>query len=118
MAANTRDEPPTRWVVPAASVSILVKNVGAFGEAGAVVTDNAPAAGKILTLRDHDQIRKYRHSMIGWNRRTNGIQTAVLGVKSRHLETGMRSVAGTSSDMTPRRVGCAHSRMESLPPCL
>jgi dTDP-4-amino-4,6-dideoxygalactose transaminase len=74
--------------VPAASVSIPVKNVGAFGEAGAVVTDNAPAAGKILTLRDHDQIRKYRHSMIGWNRRTNGIQTAVLGVKSRHLETG------------------------------
>jgi dTDP-4-amino-4,6-dideoxygalactose transaminase len=63
------------------------KNLGAFGEAGAVVTNDAEVAAKIRTLRDHGQSKKYHHSMIGWNSRMDGIQASVLRTKLRHLET-------------------------------
>jgi dTDP-4-amino-4,6-dideoxygalactose transaminase len=62
------------------------KNLGAFGEAGATVTNNADLASKMRTLRDHGQSRKYYHSMVGWNCRMDGIQGAVLRIKLRHLE--------------------------------
>jgi dTDP-4-amino-4,6-dideoxygalactose transaminase len=64
------------------------KNLGAFGEAGAIVTMNAELQEKIRTLRDHGQVRKYHHTMIGWNGRMDGIQAAVLGIKLQHLENG------------------------------
>jgi dTDP-4-amino-4,6-dideoxygalactose transaminase len=64
------------------------KNLGAFGEAGAVVTDDPELQRKIRILRDHGQVRKYHHSLIGWNCRMDGIQAAVLQVKLRHLENG------------------------------
>lgn len=64
------------------------KNLGAFGEAGAVVTNNRELAEKIAVLRDHGQVRKYHHSMVGWNCRMDGIQGAVLRIKLRHLEKG------------------------------
>ncbi|MGH8100147.1 MAG: DegT/DnrJ/EryC1/StrS family aminotransferase, partial [Chthoniobacterales bacterium] len=64
------------------------KNLGAFGEAGAIVTNNLEFRDKIRTLRDHGQTRKYHHSMIGWNCRMDGIQGAVLQVKLRHLDRG------------------------------
>jgi dTDP-4-amino-4,6-dideoxygalactose transaminase len=64
------------------------KNLGAFGEAGAVVTGNFQLQEKIRILRDHGQVRKYRHTMIGWNCRMDGIQAAVLSVKLQHLERG------------------------------
>jgi dTDP-4-amino-4,6-dideoxygalactose transaminase len=66
------------------------KNLGAFGEAGAVVTQNADLQEKIRILRDHGQIRKYHHTVVGWNCRMDGIQAAVLRIKLRHLETGNR----------------------------
>ena len=62
------------------------KNLGAFGEAGAVVTDNEELAKKIKVLRDHGQPQKYHHDVIGWNGRMDGIQGAVLSVKLRHLD--------------------------------
>jgi dTDP-4-amino-4,6-dideoxygalactose transaminase len=61
------------------------KNLGAYGEAGAVVTSNEELAHKIRVLRDHGQQIKYIHSMIGWNGRMDGIQGAVLSVKLKHL---------------------------------
>jgi dTDP-4-amino-4,6-dideoxygalactose transaminase len=64
------------------------KNLGAFGEAGAVVTDNDELQKKVRILRDHGQIRKYHHTMVGWNGRMDGIQGAVLQIKLRYLEKG------------------------------
>ncbi len=64
------------------------KNLGAFGEAGTVITNDVALRDKIRTLRDHGQIRKYHHSLIGWNCRMDGIQAAVLSVKLPHLDRG------------------------------
>jgi dTDP-4-amino-4,6-dideoxygalactose transaminase len=62
------------------------KNLGAFGEAGAVVTNDRELSAKITVLRDHGQARKYFHSLIGWNARMDGIQGAVLRVKLKLLD--------------------------------
>jgi dTDP-4-amino-4,6-dideoxygalactose transaminase len=61
------------------------KNLGAYGEAGAVVTNNSDLATALKMLRDHGQSRKYHHDMIGWNGRMDGMQGAVLSVKLRYL---------------------------------
>ncbi len=62
------------------------KNLGAFGEAGAVVTQDAGLAERMRMFRDHGQVRKYHHAEIGWNCRMDGIQAAVLQVKLGYLE--------------------------------
>jgi dTDP-4-amino-4,6-dideoxygalactose transaminase len=64
------------------------KNLGAFGEAGAIVTGSSKLNEKIRILRDHGQVRKYFHSAVGWNCRMDGIQAAVLRIKLRQLEAG------------------------------
>lgn len=61
------------------------KNLGAYGEAGAVVTNSADLAEKIRILRNHGQAKKNYHCMIGWNARMDGLQGAVLSVKLKHL---------------------------------
>jgi dTDP-4-amino-4,6-dideoxygalactose transaminase len=62
------------------------KNLGAYGEAGAVVTSNEELDRKMRMLRDHGQAKKYHHTLVGWNARMDGIQGAILSVKLRHLE--------------------------------
>jgi dTDP-4-amino-4,6-dideoxygalactose transaminase len=62
------------------------KNLGAFGEAGAVVTNDPELGEKIQVLRDHGQTQKYYHTLVGWNCRMDGIQAAILSIKLRHLE--------------------------------
>jgi dTDP-4-amino-4,6-dideoxygalactose transaminase len=61
------------------------KNLGAFGEAGAVVTNDDQVAARIRILRDHGQRRKYYHQYVGWNARMDGIQGAILRIKLRNL---------------------------------
>jgi dTDP-4-amino-4,6-dideoxygalactose transaminase len=63
------------------------KNLGAYGEAGVVVTNNLNLDRKIRMLRDHGQTKKYYHAIIGWNARMDGLQGAVLGVKLKHLNS-------------------------------
>ena len=62
------------------------KNLGAFGEAGAVTTDVAEIASQMRIFRDHGQRSKYQHSVVGWNCRMDGIQAAVLRLKLRDLD--------------------------------
>jgi dTDP-4-amino-4,6-dideoxygalactose transaminase len=62
------------------------KNLGAYGEGGAVTTKNPDYAHKIRMLRDWGQDRKYHHVLRGFNYRMEGFQGAILRVKLRHLE--------------------------------
>ena len=62
------------------------KNLGAFGEGGAVVTNDKELAAKVRMFRDHGQEKKYHHKVVGWNCRMDGIQGAVLSVKLRYLD--------------------------------
>ncbi len=62
------------------------KNLGAYGEAGAVVTDDDELAERVRALRDWGQQEKGQHELLGFNYRMEGLQGAVLGVKLRHLE--------------------------------
>jgi dTDP-4-amino-4,6-dideoxygalactose transaminase len=62
------------------------KNLGAFGEGGAVVTDDPAIADRIRRLRDHAQQGRHCHVEVGFNMRMEGVQGAVLDVKLRHLD--------------------------------
>src|SRR6185437_12763670 len=61
------------------------KNLGAFGEGGALVTNDAQFAARARSLREHGSTVRYHHDEVGYNYRMEGIQGAVLGVKLKHL---------------------------------
>jgi|ERR1043166_9220189 dTDP-4-amino-4,6-dideoxygalactose transaminase len=62
------------------------KNLGAYGEAGAVVFNNEKYLTPLQELRDQGQSAKYLHERVGYNYRMEAIQGAVLGVKLKHLD--------------------------------
>lgn len=62
------------------------KNLAAYGEAGAVVTNDDHVAEFCRAARSHGELRRYFHDFIGYNYRMEGFQGAVLRVKLRHLE--------------------------------
>ena len=62
------------------------KNLGAFGEGGAVVTQDEDMAQKMRMIRDHGQARKYFHDLEGYNGRLDAIQAAVLRIKLKRLQ--------------------------------
>jgi dTDP-4-amino-4,6-dideoxygalactose transaminase len=62
------------------------KNLGAYGEGGALITNDASIAQRARSLRDHAQSQKYLHDEIGYNYRMDSFQGAVLAVKLKHLD--------------------------------
>jgi dTDP-4-amino-4,6-dideoxygalactose transaminase len=62
------------------------KNLSAFGDAGAVTTNNKDMAERMRSLRNHGGKQRYYHDEIGWNSRLDALQAAVLRVKMPHLE--------------------------------
>lgn len=62
------------------------KNLGGWGEGGAVATNDDEAASAIANLRDHGRLSHYAHSALGYNARLDAIQAAVLGAKLEHLD--------------------------------
>ena len=62
------------------------KNLGAYGEGGGLVTNNAAFAARARALREHGSTQRYYHDEVGYNYRMEGIQGAVLGVKLKHLD--------------------------------
>ena len=86
------------------------KNLGAFGEAGAVITNDAELQKRIKVLRDHGQTKKYHHALVGWNCRMDGIQGAVLSIKLRHLEAGNLLRRGHALQYTQALAGVAEAR--------
>jgi dTDP-4-amino-4,6-dideoxygalactose transaminase len=63
------------------------KNLGAYGEGGALVTNKAEFAARARSLREHGSTQRYYHDEIGFNYRMEGIQGAVLGVKLKYLDS-------------------------------
>ena len=62
------------------------KILGAYGDAGMVVTNDPEWAARVACLRVHGMEKRYHHKYIGWNARLDAMQAAVLGVKLPHVE--------------------------------
>lgn len=62
------------------------KNLGAYGDAGAVLTSSAETAESLRALRNHGGTRKYEHDVVGVNSRLDAVQAAVLNAKLPHLD--------------------------------
>ena len=62
------------------------KNLGAYGEGGALTTDDDEMAKFCRVMRDHGQVRRYYHDFVGYNYRMDGFQGAVLRVKLKQLD--------------------------------
>ena len=72
------------------------KNLGAFGDGGAIFTNDTELANKLKMIANHGQQKRYYHELVGCNSRLDTIQAAVLGVKLTHLDaynTARKSVA-------------------------
>jgi dTDP-4-amino-4,6-dideoxygalactose transaminase len=79
------------------------KNLGAYGEGGALITNDASVAQRARSLRDHAQSQKYLHDEIGYNYRMDGFQGAVLTIKLKHLD-----------EWNTARIDCARQYTELL----
>jgi dTDP-4-amino-4,6-dideoxygalactose transaminase len=96
------------------------KNLGACGEGGALVTNNAAFATRARSLREHGSSVRYYHDEIGFNYRMEGFQGAVLGVKLKHLPAWTqkrRTIAHTYHDLladTPLQLPREGTHAESV----
>jgi dTDP-4-amino-4,6-dideoxygalactose transaminase len=81
------------------------KNLGAYGDAGMVVTNSGEMAARLKSLRNHGQSTKYVSSEPGWNSRLDEIQAAILRVKLRHLPGWQRARQAHAAEYTKLLLG-------------
>ena len=93
------------------------KNLGAYGEGGAVVTSDPALARKIRLLRSWGEERRYEHSVKGFNYRMDGIQGAILRVKLRHLESWTEARRARAADYARAFAGAGISAPIERPHC-
>src|SRR6266566_7374645 len=105
---------PTGALGDIACVSFYpTKNLGAYGDAGMIVTNSSEINARLRTLRNHGQASRYNSVEPGWNSRLDEIQAAILRVKLRHLPEWERArrehgseysklLGGVSSIQTPQ----------------
>ncbi len=84
--ATYRGKRAGQWGVAAAFSFYPGKNLGAYGDAGAVCTDDDALADEIARLRDHGRASKYEHAVIGYGERLDALQAAILGAKLPYLD--------------------------------
>lgn len=84
------------------------KNLGAFGEGGAVTSNDEHIAQKIRMLRDHGQAKKYFHDIEGYNGRLDAIQAGILQIKLRQL-TGWNESRRKNADCYRNLLGSVES---------
>jgi UDP-2-acetamido-2-deoxy-ribo-hexuluronate aminotransferase len=67
------------------------KNLGAFGDGGAIFTNDDELASRMKMIANHGQSRQYYHDVVGCNSRLDSIQAAILGIKLKHLDEYARA---------------------------
>ena len=92
------------------------KNLGAYGEGGAAVTNNPELARQMMLLRDWGQEAKYNHVVAGYNYRMDGIQGAVLNVKMDYIEAWTEARRGVASHYD-RLLATSQYRRPAPPSC-
>jgi dTDP-4-amino-4,6-dideoxygalactose transaminase len=91
------------------------KNLGAYGEGGAIVTSDPALAAKIRLLRSWGEEVRYEHKYKGFNYRMDGVQGAVLGVKLKHLEAWTEARRSRAAEYTRRLTGTSASAPAERP---
>ncbi len=91
------------------------KNLGAYGDAGALTTNDSGLADRVRMMRNYGQRAKYDHAYLAWNRRLDTIQAAVLRVKLPHLDEWNESRRNIAELYGELLAGCAVARPHSAP---
>lgn len=81
------------------------KNLGAYGDAGAVTSNDKALLGKVRKLRDHGRSTKYEHDELGYGERMDALQAAILRAKLEHLETWIEARRRHARRYNERLVG-------------